>query len=181
MIINVAPLLKQSVSTQLDISLHEDPIDPHGENAGLLDAGAVMIDAELHATHTDPGVYVEGSADAFIEQQCSRCLRPTRTPVSTTFAEQYYVTAPVMSGEEVEEAPEFAKVIEDDFLLDLTPLLREELILATPQVSLHSPECKGLCQVCGEDLNDHPHTHNEAIDERWSKLAQLRDFHAERE
>ena len=181
MVINVAPLLKQPVGTQAEFRLEEDPIDPRGENAELLEAGAESIDATIEATHTNPGAYLEGEAHALVEQECARCLRPTHAPITAKFAEQYYATIGVAGGEPLDPAPDDARTIGSDFRIDVTPLLREELILATPQVILHSPDCKGLCQVCGQDLNEHPHDHEEPVDARWAKLQELRDFHAERE
>ncbi len=181
MLINVAPLLKQPLGTQTEYRLEEDRIDPRGDNAGLLEAGAESIEATIQATHTNPGAYLEGEARALVEQECSRCLRPTHTQVTATFAEQYYATIGVVGGEALDAAPDDAKTIGSDFRIDLTPLLREELILAMPQVVLHAPDCKGLCAICGEDLNEHPHDHEEPVDERWTKLQELRDFHAERE
>jgi uncharacterized protein len=178
---NVAPLLKQPVGAQADYDVHEAPIDPRGENAGLLESGATTIDAEILATHTNPGAYLEGEARANVAQQCSRCLKAIETPVTATFAEQYYATIDVTSGDEKEAAPPDAKTIGGDFRIDLTPLLREELILATPLAPLCRPDCKGLCEVCGRDLNAEPHEHETAVDERWGKLRELRDFHAERE
>ncbi len=79
--INVAPLLKQPVGAQADYQLTESPIDPRGENAGLTEAGATSIHADIVATHTNPGAYLEGDARATISEQCSRCLRPIETPV----------------------------------------------------------------------------------------------------
>ena len=177
--INVAPLLKQPVGAQTDFDVSESPIDPRGENAGLTEAGATSIDAEITATHTNPGAYLEGDARATIAEQCSRCLRPIETPVQTHFAEQYYSTIDVESGDPKEAPPRDAKRIGSDFKIDLTPLLREELILATPLAPLCRPDCKGLCPLCGRDLNDDPHDH-ETVDERWSKLSELKDFHPER-
>ena len=181
MIVSVAPLLKQPIGAQADYEVAEAPIDPHGENAGLLDAGATSIDAEITATHTNPGAYLEGKAEASVQATCSRCLKPIETPVHAEFAEQYYATIGVASGEPLAEAPPDAKTIGSDFRIDLVPLLREELILATPLAPLCRPDCKGLCPVCGEDLNLRPHEHEAAVDERFAELERLRDFHAERE
>ena len=64
MIVNVAPLLKEPVGAQAEYHVAESPIDPHGDNSGLLEAGAVSIDADITATHTNPGAYLEGAADA---------------------------------------------------------------------------------------------------------------------
>jgi len=179
-IINVAPLLKEPVGAQADYRVFEDPINDHGENAGLREAGATAIDADVTATHTNPGAYLEGAADARVEMECGRCLRMFEGPVHADFAEQYYATIGVASGEPLAEAPRDAKTIGSDFKIDLVPLLREELILAMPLAPLHSPDCKGLCTVCGRDLNVDPHTHDD-VDERWAKLEALKDFHAERE
>lgn len=181
MIVNVAPLLKQPVGAQADYRVAESPIDPHGENSGLREAGAVSIDADIVATHTNPGAYLEGEADASLEATCSRCLASIEAPVHAEFAEQYYARFGVVAGEPLGEAPTDAKTIGSDFNIDLTPLLREELILATPFAPLCRPDCKGLCAVCGEDLNRRPHEHETAVDERLAKLEKLRDFHAERD
>src|SRR5207302_10491999 len=127
------------------------------------------------------GALLEGDAAASVSQQCSRCLKPIETPVQAHFAEQYYVTIDVVSGEEQAAAPRDAKTIGSDFRIDLTPLLREEVILATPLAPLCRPDCEGLCVVCGRDLNTDPHQHEAPVDERWERLRQLRDFHPERE
>ena len=181
MMINVAPLLKQAVGEHASYHFAEDPIDSRGENGGLREAGARSIDASITATHTNPGAYIEGDADARVEVECSRCLRLFETPVHANFAEQYYATIGVEHGEALAEAPRDAKRIGSDFRVDLTPLLREELILATPLAPLHRPDCKGLCPVCGQDLNEAPHVHDDQTDERWARLAELKDFHAERD
>jgi uncharacterized protein len=181
MIVNVAPLLKQPVGAQADYHVAESPIDPKGENSGLREAGAVSIDADIVATHTNPGAYLEGEADASLEATCSRCLTPIEAPVHAEFAEQYYARFGVVSGEPLGDAPTDAKTIGSDFKIDLTPLLREEIILATPLAPLCRPDCRGLCAVCGEDLNRRPHEHEAPVDERLAKLEKLRDFHAERD
>lgn len=181
MIVNVAPLLKEPIGEQIEIHVAESPIDPKGENAGLLESGAISIEADIVATHTNPGAYFEGSANASLQTMCSRCLIPIETPVRAEFAEQYYARFGVLSGESLGEAPTDAKTIGSDFNVDLTPLLREELFLATPFAPLCRPECKGLCEECGDDLNQRPHRHERAVDERLTVLEKLRDFHAERE
>jgi uncharacterized protein len=180
-IINVAPLLKELVGAQADYHFAEDPIDPKGENVGLREIGAVSIDSDILATHTNPGAYLEGRADARFEATCSRCLRTFEEPVHADFAEQYYATIGVANGEPLDAAPPDAKTIGSDFRVDVTPLLLEELLLASPIAPLHDPDCKGLCLVCGRDLNLEPHTHDDPTDERWAKLEALKNFHAERE
>src|SRR6266571_4481432 len=49
-----APLQKQPIGAQAEYELTESPIDPRGENAGLMEPGATSIDAQIIATHTNP-------------------------------------------------------------------------------------------------------------------------------
>jgi uncharacterized protein len=173
--ISVAPLLKQPVGHRVEHHVAEGPpIDPRGESADLIDAGITSFDAEVRATHTDPGAYLEGEVDATVSGECARCLRSLTAAVRADFAEQYYATIHVESGASLPDAPLDAKTIGPDFMIDLTPLIREEVILATPVAPLCRPDCKGLCPECGADLNERPHSHEERADDRWAKLAGLK-------
>ena len=63
-----------------------------------------------------------------------------------------------------------------DDRLDLAGWARDAAALALPDKILCRPDCAGLCPVCGRNLNDEPHTHEEELaDPRWSRLAELRD------
>lgn len=172
--VSVAPLLRQPVGDTADYHVAESPIDPRGENAGLLDADITSIDADIHATHTNPGALLDGAARATVSQECARCLRPIGSPVEARFAEQFYSRLNVETGAPMPAPPRDAKTIGSDFLIDLTPLLREEVILATPPAPLCRPDCKGLCPVCGRDMNESLHEHAGETDERWSALKGLR-------
>lgn len=177
--ISVASLLKEAMGSVDEHHVEERPIDPRGDNAGLLDADITGIDADIRATHTNPGALLEGEARATVAQQCSRCLTPIDSPVEARFAEQYYATLSVDTGAPMPEPPRDAKTIGHDFRIDLTPLLREEVILATPQAPLCRPDCKGLCPQCGRDLNEFPHEHEETVDDRWTELSKLKDLSSE--
>ena len=64
--------------------------------------------------------------------------------------------------------------VEDD-TLELSAWARDALALALPDKILCRSDCAGLCPVCGKDLNEEPHTHDEiAADPRWSALEELR-------
>lgn len=176
--VSVAPLLMLPMGDKVDWHVDESPIDPRGENAELLDADIAAIDADIEATHTTPGALLEGEARAVVAQECVRCLRPVRSPVAARFAEQYYTRFHADTGAPMPEAPRDAKTIGPDFRIDLTPLLREEVILATPLAPLCRPDCKGLCPACGRDLAESPHVHDDGPDERWTGLHALKDLRA---
>jgi len=62
-----------------------------------------------------------------------------------------------------------------DDMLDLSAWARDAIALALPAKILCGPDCAGLCPVCGGNLNEEPHTHDElAGDPRWAVLDELR-------
>jgi uncharacterized protein len=55
--------------------------------------------------------------------------------------------------------------------------VRDALTLALPPRLLCREDCRGLCPVCGIDLNTvdpDEHRHEPAPDPRWSKLSELK-------
>jgi uncharacterized protein len=62
-------------------------------------------------------------------------------------------------------------ILPEDGHIDLEPLAREYLILEVPINPTCKPDCKGLCPVCGENLNEQDCGHRkEDIDPRFSVL-----------
>jgi uncharacterized protein len=98
---------------------------------------------------------------------CFRCLRDSTIELKIHATEYQAVDS---GGDEELESP----YISDDSL-DLSSWARDALALELPEKILHSPDCAGLCTVCGKDLNEEPHTHDElAADPRWAALDELR-------
>jgi uncharacterized protein len=61
----------------------------------------------------------------------------------------------------------------EDGQIDLEPLLREYALLEIPISPLHSPDCKGLCPVCGENLNKTDCGHRPEPDSPFAVLKDL--------
>jgi uncharacterized protein len=59
--------------------------------------------------------------------------------------------------------------------LDISQQVLDALVLSTPVKPLCSKQCRGLCQVCGNDLNEGACScGSEPVDNRWSALSALR-------
>ena len=60
--------------------------------------------------------------------------------------------------------------------LDLRAWARDALALALPDQLLCSDDCRGLCAICGENLNtaEPGHEHERPPDPRWAKLGELK-------
>jgi uncharacterized protein len=126
------------------------------------------VPADLIITRASTGTVFALSFSARLHGPCYRCLADAviDLPIS---AQEYQATNP---GESEELRTPY--VAEDK--LDLSAWARDALALALPDKILCTPDCAGLCPVCGRDLNVEPHAHEEEEgDPRWSALAELRD------
>ncbi|MBR2509234.1 MAG: DUF177 domain-containing protein [Lentisphaeria bacterium] len=111
------------------------------------------FEAELHAS----GVVIRGSASVRIGGECGRCLKEVEQDVSTDYT---------LFIDELGNSDE----------IDVSEDIREELLLAFPANILCSDDCKGLCPVCGTDLNKKncPCSNNApAAPSPWDKLDEL--------
>jgi uncharacterized protein len=116
---------------------------------------------------TSGSVYTLGYT-VHLHGPCFRCLRDSTIELKIHATEYQAVDS---GGDEELESP----YISDDSL-DLSSWARDALALELPEKILHSPDCAGLCTVCGKDLNEEPHTHDElATDPRWAALDALRE------
>ncbi len=86
---------------------------------------------------------------------------------------------PIRAREYQDEKPddeEMATEYVEGNMLAVSTWARDAIALALPDKILCRPDCAGLCQVCGKNLNDEPHTHEETVvDPRWEALEALRD------
>ena len=94
------------------------------------------------------GYLVDLEADVTVCGPCSRCLAEVCTCVRAE--QQEFVTTAAQGWRESDsESSPFV----DGVVVDLVGLSREAIVLATPDRMICSEECKGLCPVCGTDLN----------------------------
>ncbi|GIW34759.1 DUF177 domain-containing protein [Meiothermus sp.] len=85
--------------------------------------------------------------------ECRRCLTPTPTPVRAHFQYMLRYEAGLQQLEVIEEGEEEILLFgHPDF--DLAPLLGEAFALELPYTTLCKEDCKGLCPVCGANLNE---------------------------
>ncbi|QLG11640.1 DUF177 domain-containing protein [Deinococcus sp. D7000] len=108
-------------------------------------------------------MYLQGSFEPTVTMDCARCLRDVEVPLSLTLGTlmRYEPSADAPYLEEAETGEEV--LVFGDPTLDLSGYLAEMTLMAAPLSVLHDPECKGLCQVCGHDLNDGPCEHMAAV------------------
>lgn len=104
------------------------------------------LQGQIEATRTSEGIYISGTLHSDIELACVRCLTSYLHPITFQVNDLFYyppATAP---------AGEF--VVGENGFIDLAPLIRELSLLEIPMRALCKPDCQGLCQECGQNLNE---------------------------
>ncbi len=92
------------------------------------------IHARVSASLVGHTLVVQGRLATRAVLECNRCLKKFDYAVDVR---DYIFTAQVKGDQTV----------------DLTDSIREDIILSLPMKRLCSPDCKGLCPVCGQDRN----------------------------
>lgn len=99
-------------------------------------------------------LHITGSVSAKPTLECSRCLKAFIYPVDADVNIDLVPTKVLGMGTEHElgQAELDTEFYQGD---ELNPLdiVKEQILIAIPMVPLHRPDCKGLCPVCGKDLN----------------------------
>jgi len=125
-----------------------------------------MTDAVLDAARTRAGYTLRLRFDVRLDGPCMRCLEGSDTPLAIDAREIDQpgggddLSSPYVDGDE----------------LDVRSWARDALALALPAQIVCRDDCRGLCAICGENLNDAgaEHEHERAPDPRFAKLGELR-------
>jgi uncharacterized protein len=120
----------------------------------------------VRVTRTAQGLLVQVKLRAEGEAECGRCLDSFSQTLETDFTELYAFTP--------NSVTESGLLVPENGKIDLAPLAREEMLLAYPISPVCKPDCKGLCPICGENLNQATCNHeNDDIDPRLDTLKSL--------
>jgi DUF177 domain-containing protein len=169
--INVSQLLKLPPGTSREFSFDE-PLPEVEDELGLV--GPVAGQAAL--LRTSRGIVVDCSYHTSAEQECSRCLDPCRVELEGSFAEEFQPRVDVLTGHALPEQPESDELaISERHILDLTELLRQDILTRLPLQPLCRPDCPGLCLECGRELQDGSCS-CQAADETASPFARLAEL-----
>ena len=91
-------------------------------------------------------VKVTGSAELVLRMRCDRCLKEVEQKIPLSFTVE--VSAPDVPLEEMDD-----QIFIDGYSLDVEELVSNEIIMSLPAKVICKPDCKGICKVCGKDLN----------------------------
>ena len=156
--------LRPGDGRRIDGRVRIDVLALGGQPYAVEDGG---VDARLDVSRTLQGYALRLRFEAPLAGACTRCMADAR-PVIAVDAREV---------EQPGEAEELHSPYLEDGVLQLADWAHDALVLATPAKVLCREDCRGLCAVCGADLNaadPSEHRHEEARDPRWAALDQLK-------
>jgi uncharacterized protein len=105
------------------------------------------------------GYQFSGSFSARVSQPCVRCLDPVMEDVEFDVNETY-----LLNGEEdLDQEDVFA--LESD-VLDVSDVVRQNLLIEVTEFPLCKEDCRGLCPECGANLNSTMCPHQKSLEEK---------------
>ena len=154
--------LSSGEAASLTPSVALDPIQLGGQR---YTAPGAMADTRVDVSRTTTGYALRLRYGIRLEGPCMRCLEDAGHELAIDAREVDQpgggddLRSPYLDGDE----------------LDVRAWARDALVLALPVRILCTAECRGLCAICGANLNKDPeHAHERDPDPRWAKLSELK-------
>ena len=129
--------------------------------------GEVAVRVDL--SEAGDRIVARGHLETPLTGTCKRCLREVALTTPADFVLGLRQGAPAVRHDDELDPDEdpghgppagsftLEEADEDTYTgdeIDLAPFVREQILLSLPDYVLCDPDCKGLCSVCGADLND---------------------------
>ncbi len=168
MLYNVATILQETTGSSREYA---------ADDSIIIDAEPRRLRGRVRLDRTPRGILLRATLDGFFDTDCSRCLKPCTLPVALSIAEVFIPQVDLTTGARIEaiEGEEEAYGINSRNELDLAEVIQHYWTMTAPMAPVCREDCPGLCPSCGEDANPSHTCAQTPVDDRWSKLAQLRD------
>jgi len=115
------------------------------------------IISRAHFTRRNTNILMQAELKGNIIGVCSRCLEDALIPIDTDITIMFIPSSQQKKYAEDEEVELESDELDVEYYkgnrIDVDYLLRESLILAIPYSPLCSESCRGLCHICGGNLN----------------------------
>ena len=152
------------------LALEDSPEALELEADGVTFDGPIRV--ELVVSKNQDQLICQGQVTASAKLECSRCL----TGYDYTITSELSFVVDLAEGSEAARSEEEGYFVVDPSAasFEIDDLVREAIILSLPLKPLCSDDCRGLCPVCGIDLNSSQCSCvKEETDPRWDQLKRL--------
>ncbi|MDO4632564.1 MAG: DUF177 domain-containing protein [Eubacteriales bacterium] len=113
---------------------------------------------------------IQGSTELTLIVPCDRCLSEVRVPFALQIERDVDMK---QTDDERTEALDETSYIEG-YHLDVDQLICSEMLVSWPSKVLCREDCRGLCRICGTDLNKH--TCSCSDDSSDPRMAQIQEI-----
>lgn len=182
MLVNIDEIKEGGLQRAWDLAREAVDEMVKGDNAGYRAKGPLHIDSNLRKMERRVLFHARGQAS--LGAPCGRCLSQVAVEVPLDFQMTFVPADEVaVRGEHLEEGQPTGRpsrtfaadeVNEETYtgkVIDLDPVVREQLLLALPGYPVCQDNCKGLCPVCGTNLNERDCGCDRRVpDPRWAAL-----------
>ena len=146
---NVAQLLLSPPGSTRDFDFRERLPDPHND---LHLRGP--IGGHAHLIRTSDGILVHTDYAAPVRLECARCLDDAHAVVEGSLDEEFLPTTDVHTGMPLTfEREDDQPMIDEHHEIDLDEVLRQNILTNLPLRPLCDAACPGLCETCGQRLD----------------------------
>ena len=162
----------------LSEGIHHQQLDGTPESLTLpTDEGtfAKPIHVDVTITKTGGNLVLQTEISTEVTFPCSRCLVDYDEHITCQVDVLYEKTERVLSDtDDVEENDDVEVLGYDTKEIDIGRRMEEALCLAMPLKPLCREACKGLCPLCGKDLNQTTcNCRTDSVDPRWQTLKEM--------
>lgn len=144
-------------------------------NLGQIDQDVRILDDadySLLISKVDHELFISIDVNFKYEKPCDRCLCKTIFEDNINYSAEILDKEFINVNDEDENLEDYVEMSNNQ--VDLGELIRQLIILAIPMKTLCDEECKGICPICGQDLNEGDcNCEQETGDPRFSVLRNL--------
>jgi uncharacterized protein len=181
--VNIDEIKEGGLQRSWDLTREDVDAIVRGDNAGYRSRAPAHVESDL--SKVERRVLLEARTRISLTAPCGRCLSPVSVEIPVEF-ELTFVPADEPSGFDSDPGRDgghtatFAAdaVNEETYaghVIDLDPVVREQVLLALPNYPVCNEGCKGLCSVCGANLNERDCGCDRHVpDPRWAGLEKLK-------
>lgn len=123
---------------------------PEGESG---DFAFQPVHSSLTVRRSEKTVIIEGRVETVVDVSCSRCLEEARVPVKADFRYAFLPAEEATFQDRELNADDMEFSYFNGEIIDLVPLIYEQIVLQIPMKTLCREDCRGLCPHCGMNLN----------------------------
>lgn len=165
---NVSQLLKEPTGSDRVFDITKGDLSESGHPQDNATGTVRMV-------RTHQGIWVQGSLTILMTRECGRCLKDFKESLNLELDEEFFPEIDLKTGRHIHAPDDWEGFyIGADHILDLSEATRQTALASLPLKPLCTPDCIGMCDVCGADRNhDKCDCYADFIDPRWAALRSL--------